>query len=89
MFGKSFCRFQGLGALTFGMVSLQIMGLIAVSRYWCVVKPENYAVLFKKQRALLYIAVVWCVALVGSVPPLFSNHERFEFQPGKAMCLQI
>ena len=89
MFGKSFCRFQGLGALTFGMVSLQIMGLIAVSRYWCVVKPEKYAVLFKKQRALLYIAVVWCVALDGSVPPLFSNHDRFEFQPGKAMCLQI
>ena len=87
MFGESFCRIDGFGALTFGLVSLQTMGLIAVSRYWCVAKPEKYAVLFKKRRALLYIAVVWCVALVGSVPPFFFKNGGFEFQPGKAMCL--
>ena len=87
MFGESFCRFHGFGALTFGLVSLQTMGLIAISRYYCVMKTEKYTVLFKKQRALLYIAVVWCVALVGSVPPFFFNNGGFEFQPGKAMCL--
>ena len=87
MFGKSFCRFVGFGALTFGFASLQTMGLIAVSRYFCVVKPQKYAVLFKKQRALMYIAAVWCVALAGSVPPFFIKNAGFEFQPGKAMCL--
>ena len=87
IFGRKFCQFHGFGALTFGLVSLQTMGLIAVSRYFCVVKPEKYGVLFKKQRALLYIAVVWCVALVGSVPPFFFKNRGFEFQPGKAMCL--
>ena len=87
VFGESFCRFDGFGALTFALASLQTMGLIAVSRYFCIVKPEKYAVLFKKQRALLYIAVVWCVALVGSVPPFFMKNAGFEFQPGKAMCL--
>ena len=87
MFGESFCRIDGFGALTFGLVSLQTMGLVAVSRYNCVVKPEKYALLFKKQRALLYIAVVWCVALVGSVPPFFFKNWGFEFPPGKAMCL--
>ena len=86
MFGESFCRFHGFAALTFGLASLQTMGLIAVSRYYCVVKPEKYIVLFKKQRALLYIAVVWCAALVGSLPPIFIKNGRFEFQPGKAMC---
>ena len=87
IFGKSFCRFDGFGVLTFGFASLRTMGLIAVSRYFCVVKPEKYTVLFKKQRALLYIAVVWCLALVGSVPPFFIKNAGFEFQPGKAMCL--
>ena len=87
MFGESFCRFHGFGVLTFEIVSLQTMGLIAVSRYFCVVKPEKYAVLFKKQRALLYIVVVWCVALVGSVPPFLVKNSQFKFQPGKAMCL--
>ena len=86
MFGESFCRFDGFAALTVSLASLQTMGLIAVSRYYCVVKPQRYAVLFKTQRALLYSAVVWGVALVGSVPPFFMKSAGFEFQPGKAMC---
>ena len=87
LFGESFCRFHGFGALTFGLVSLQTMGIIAVSRYFCVVKPAKYTVLFNKQNNLMFITLVWCVALVGSVPPFFMNNARFEFQPGKAMCL--
>ena len=87
LFGESFCRFHGFGVMTFGMVSMGTMGLIAVSRYFCVVKPENYIVLFKKQKTLMYICVVWCAPLFGSVPPFFFNNGRFEFQPGKAECL--
>ncbi|XP_078382403.1 melatonin receptor type 1B-B-like [Oculina patagonica] len=87
LFGESFCRFHGFGALTFGLVSLQTMGLIAVSRYFCVVKTEKYTVVFKKRKTLMYIAVVWCLALIGSVPPFFMKNGGFEFQPGKAMCL--
>ena len=86
IFGESYCRFQGFGALTFELVSIVTMGLIAVSRYYCVVKPEKYIVLFKTQRSFLYIVLIWCAALVGSLPPFFFKHGRFEFQPGKAMC---
>ena len=87
IFGETFCRFQGFAALTFGIVSMVTMGVIAVSRYFCVVKPEKYTVLFKRQRTLIYIAVVWCAALAGSVPPFSFSDGRFKFQPGKAMCL--
>ena len=72
--------------MTFTFASLQTMGLIPVTRYYRVIKPAKYAVLFKKQRALLYV-VVWYLALVGSVPPFFMKNAGFEFQPGKAMCL--
>ena len=41
VFDESFCRFYGFGALTFGMVSMGTMGLIAVSRYFCVVKNQK------------------------------------------------
>ncbi|XP_078383826.1 melatonin receptor type 1B-like [Oculina patagonica] len=87
VFGARFCRFHGFGVFTFGLASLHTMEIIAVSRYFCVVKPDKYIVLFKKQRTLMYIAAVWCVALIGSVPPFFFGHGGFEFQPGKAMCL--
>ena len=36
---------------------------------------------------MLYIAIEWCLALVGSVPPFFIKNAGFEFQPGKAMRL--
>ncbi|KAJ7365607.1 Melatonin- receptor [Desmophyllum pertusum] len=89
IFGETSCRFHGFGVLTFGLASLLTMGIIAVSRYFCVVKPDKYIVLFKKKRTLIYIAVVWCTAFIGSVPPfLFKHgHGRLEFQPGKALCL--
>ncbi|KAJ7365608.1 Melatonin- receptor [Desmophyllum pertusum] len=89
VFGETFCRLHGFGVMTFGLASLLTMGIIAVSRYFCVVKPEKYIVLFKKQRTLIYIAVVWCTALIGSVPPLILKHGHgaMEFQPGKALCL--
>lgn len=87
MFGETFCRVHGFEVFTFGTASLVTMGVIAVSRYFCVVKFERYAVLFTKKRALIYITAAWCVSLIPSLPPLFFKRDGFEFQPGKAMCL--
>ena len=87
IFGDSFCRFHGFGVFTFGLASLHTMGIIAVSRYFCVVKPNKYIVFFKTQSTFLYIAAVCCAAFVGSVPPFFFRNGGFEFQAGKAMCL--
>lgn len=42
IFGKSYCLFQGFAALTLAMVSMVTMGVIAVNRFFCVVKPEKY-----------------------------------------------
>ena len=83
IFGEAFCRFHGFGVFTFGLASLHTMGIIAVSRYFCVVRPGKYIVLFKKQRTLMYIAVVWCVALIGSMPPFFFLPMGFNSSPVK------
>ncbi|XP_022809264.1 melatonin receptor type 1A-like [Stylophora pistillata] len=87
IFGDNFCRFHGFGVFTFGLASLHTMVLIAVSRYFCIVKLERYIVLFKRQIILLYIGVFWCTVFIGSVPPFLFGHGGFEFQPGKALCL--
>ena len=89
IFHSRFCRFQGFAMFTFALVSLHTMGVIAVSRYFCVVKPAKYVSIFNKRRVLMYIAVVWCVALVGSVPPFLFENGGYKFQPGKAMCMYI
>ncbi|XP_068741820.1 beta-2 adrenergic receptor-like [Montipora capricornis] len=86
-FGQRFCRFHGFAVFTFGLVSLHTMAVIAVSRYFCVVKPSKYIVLFKTRQAFLYIMSVWCSALLGSVVSFSFNNGGFQFQAGKAMCL--
>ena len=87
IFGTTVCRLQGFAILTFSISSLLTMGVIAVSRYFCVVKPTRYIVLFRRQRILMYTAAVWCMALFGSVPPLIFQTGGYTFQPGKAMCM--
>ena len=86
IFGETFCRVLSFEVFTFGMASLNTMAIIAVSRYFRVVKSVKYPVVFKKQRALMYIAVVWLVAFVGSVPPFFFEKSAVKFHAGKAMC---
>ena len=87
IFGTTVCRLQGFAILTFAISSLLTMGVIAVSRYFSVVKPARYIVLFRRQRILMYTAAVWCMALFGSVPPLIFQTGGYTFQPGKAMCM--
>ena len=87
IFGVRACLFQGFATFNFAMASLGTMGIIAVSRYFCVVKPQKYMALFTKRRILMYIASVWLLAPFGSVPPLCFDEGKYEFQPAKAQCL--
>ena len=87
IFSSRFCRFQGFAMFGLRMTSLHTMGVIAVSRYFCVVKPAKYVSIFNKRRVSIYVAVVWCLALVGSVPPFLFENGGYKFQPGKAMCM--
>ena len=68
IFDETVCRFQAFDIFAFGKCSLGTMAAIAVSRYFCVVNWEKYLSLFKKQRALMYIFIVWCLALAGLLP---------------------
>ena len=87
IFGANFCLFHGFSFFTFSMSSLHIKGIIAVSRYFCIVKQEMYGVLFNKRRILVYIAAVCCVPLVGSVPPLLFAKGGYRLKPGQAACM--
>ena len=87
IFGTTVCQLQGFAIFMFAMSSLNTMGIIAISRYFCVVKPTRYIVLFRKQRIVMYTAAVWCMALIGSVPPLIFQTGGYTFQPAKAICM--
>lgn len=86
-FGDTVCRIHGFTGFTLALTSIHTMGLIAVNRYYCIVKTTKYQNLFKMNRTKMYILLVWLFALVGSVPPFALDDGGYAFQPGKAMCL--
>lgn len=86
-FGQILCQFQSFGVLVLCCVSLQIMALTALNRYFCIVRPINYRRIFTDRRTKLFIMVVWVLASTEPLPYLISG-KTYVFHPGKFFCFQ-
>lgn len=87
IFGDTFCVIHGFTGFTLALMSIHTMCLIAVNRYYCIVKSSKYQDLFKTNRTKVYLLVVWLFAFVGSLPPFALRDGGYAFHPGKCMCL--
>jgi len=61
------------------------LGMIAINRYFYIVKWNTYRKTFSKKKSLLYTAAVWIVSISLASPPLFGWAE-YSFIPGKSYC---
>ena len=86
-FGEFICQLQAFGVIALACASLQIMGLAAVNRYFCIVRPFDYRRIFTARRTKLMIAAVWALASTEPLPYLISG-KRYVFHPGKFFCFQ-
>lgn len=86
-YNRWLCLFQGFCMITFAAASLNTLSVIAVNRYYCVVKSNNYRTVFSTRKTLAYLAIGWVTALGFSVPPLVFGRDDYSFQPGKVLCL--
>ena len=66
--------------------SLQITALVAVNRYFCVVRPHAYRKWFTKKKALLMITQVWLVSLCTLIILLSTGFANVYFSPEKFTC---
>lgn len=87
LYNRSVCLFQGFCIITFATASLNTLSVIAVNRYFCVVRPNDYRTVFSIKKTLGYIAVVWLLACSFSISPLVFGREDYAFQPGKVLCV--
>ncbi|XP_031550536.1 muscarinic acetylcholine receptor gar-3-like [Actinia tenebrosa] len=87
--GQTFCPWAAAMQFTFGICSILTMGLIAVNRFFKVVKSNSYAKYFKSRRsAVFYCLLVWMAAALLATPPLYGwgvmrYHDKF------ALCTLI
>ena len=87
LYNRSVCLFQGFCVITFATASLNTLSVIAVNRYFCVVRPNDYRTVFSIKKTLGYIALVWLLACSFSISPLVFGREDYAFQPGKVLCV--
>ena len=84
-FKFNFCQFSGFFTFLWAQMSLNILALTAVNRYFCVIKPNLYPVLFTRKKTLVFIFCVFLltftVLLTGilAIPIFFKWHPVFLF----------
>ena len=87
LYNRSVCLLQGFCVITFATASLNTLSVIAVNRYFCVVRPNDYRTIFSMKKTLGYIALVWLLACSFSISPLVFGRKDYAFQPGKVLCV--
>lgn len=90
IFGDLLCHFQGFLAHFLAFLSLQMMALTAINRYFRVVKPDLYKKIFTPRYTTLMIisATLLSVGILASIT--FGQHGNlFVFQPGKTICVNL
>ncbi|XP_078346923.1 melatonin receptor type 1A-like [Oculina patagonica] len=63
-FDYNFAQFHGYITYAWGGVSVYILVLTAINRYFCVVRPQRYPSLLTKKKAVLSIVFVFALTLV-------------------------
>ncbi|XP_073245739.1 G-protein coupled receptor 161-like [Porites lutea] len=85
VFGHTACVVLGYFTILSFIASVMSLGMIAINRYFYIVKWNTYTINFTKTKALLYAAGVWFVSMSLASPPLFGWAE-YRFIPGKSYC---
>ena len=85
VFGDSACVALGFFTILSFIASVMSLGMIAINRYFYIVRWNTYSKIFSRRKALLYAAAVWVVALSLASPPLLGWAE-YRFIPGKSYC---
>ena len=88
-FSYNFCQFHGFMTYYWGVVSLLILALTAINRYFCIVKPNRYQALFTKKRTVASLLLVWIIALCLGLLVTFEAPVRFQWHPDNLYCREL
>ena len=85
VFGDATCAALGFLTILSFIASVMFLGMIAINRYFYVVKWNTYTKTFERRKAFLYGIMVWIASIALASPPLFGWAE-YRFIPGKSYC---
>ena len=84
-FNDTICQFQGFIIITTVVASIQTMVLMAVNRYFRIVKSTKYRRYFTKTKTLTMIFVTWLYSICVPLIHLLRG-KKMIFHPAKFFC---
>ena len=85
-FGFHFCQLNGFLYYYFTGVSIGILALTAINRYFCVVKHQFYPILFTRKKAIVSIIFVWTFPLTAGIIAILLTPILFHWHPHYLFC---
>ena len=85
IFGHVTCVVFGVFTILSFIASVMSLGMIAINRYFYIVKWKTYSHTFNKKKVCLYGAAVWIASIFLASLPLFG-WGKYDFIPGKSYC---
>ena len=88
-FSDTTCQYQGYIVVTLAAASIHTLALMALNRYFRIVKPAKYRRYFTKKKTIKMILVSWLYGICCPLPYMLSGFKMV-FHPSKTFCyLQI
>ncbi|XP_078352320.1 melatonin-related receptor-like [Oculina patagonica] len=84
-FSDTTCQYQGCITVTLAIASMQTLALMAVNRYFRIVRPAKYRRYFTKRRTIIMIFISWSYSMWAPLPYFLSEHKMV-FHPSKFFC---
>ena len=84
-FGETACVFLGFTTMLSFVSSVMSLAMIAINRYYYVVRWRTYPAIFTRRKSVIFGATVWLISSLISLPPLFGWAE-YRYIPGKSYC---
>ena len=81
-FNHTTCQYQGYITIALSVASIHTMALMAVNRYYRIVKPSTYRRYFTKKKAMVMILVSWLYSMLVPFPYVLCGHKMI-FQPAR------
>ena len=88
-FSGAACQYQGYTAVTLAVASVQTLALMALNRFFRIVKPSKYRQYFTQKKSMIMILVSWLYSMCAPLPYMLSGNQMV-FHPSKFFCyLQV
>ena len=86
-FATAACAFIAILKLSLTMVSAFTMALMALNRYYKVVKPRKYQAVFKPRNIVTTALLAWIIPMTFVILSVFVFDEEAKPNPGYAICV--